>query len=166
MQDKDLSQHSRPFSLVPVSSILLIYVIYLSASLTLLASTIPESLLCYFECTFILSLHLSDLTSVLVLWLNVKGKCIVSKCVLHLWQMTVLTQHALAMGGVCQALVCVNVGGEVLTATAGMMQPSSACRTVITMATLTWRVTSVFVTLSGRGQSAVHVSTMPSLYKS
>lgn len=51
-------------------------------------------------------------------------------------KMIALTQRAPAMGGACRACVCVNVVGEVWTATAGMTQPSSACQTAITMATL------------------------------
>ena len=50
--------------------------------------------------------------------------------------MTVPTPRALVMGGACQACVYVNVGGVMWTVIAGMMQPSSACQTAITMATL------------------------------
>lgn len=72
--------------------------------------------------------------------------------------MTVHTRHALATGGVCQARACVSVDGVGWTATVGTMQLSSACQTAITMATLTWRVTNVCVTLNGQDQSAAHVS--------
>ncbi|MPC15013.1 hypothetical protein E2C01_007794 [Portunus trituberculatus] len=52
-------------------------------------------------------------------------------------KMTVLTQRALAMGGAYQGCVFVSVVGVVWIATAGMMQPSSACQIAITMAILT-----------------------------
>lgn len=79
--------------------------------------------------------------------------------------MTVPTRHAQATGGVCQARACVSVDGVAWIAIVGTMQLSSACQTAITMATLTWRATSVCVTQNGQDQSAAHVSVISLVHK-